>query len=260
MPKRTIWNDNIYSKNYKLEFEETGEKDDEIPESVDLIKKPSDKNNPEPDWVFKITDKDYVDNEIATVNNRINWLEITMFNELMNMRLTIEALRSSVYNEIGRLWDSVNFHDIIIMEYLNTRMTKIPVKIPIPDDYIMYFEKYGLYGTCASFWFTYFNPDTREEVRVVFNTNWSTSSASNIVAGTIRQNTVIAPNETLPSEVISFQGGVLMTDDILSEFVNVNIILPQQVFQHMVYDVDGTWLHMNLEMYTDWLVRWNPEI
>lgn len=67
--KVDIWNDNVYTDNYRLFFDDL---DTEKPEKIVLTKFDDDKNNPPNKWEFEIVDKEYIDTADAILQAQID--------------------------------------------------------------------------------------------------------------------------------------------------------------------------------------------
>lgn len=64
-----IWNDNLYTDNYRLFFDEI---DPDKPEKIILTKKDDDRNNAPNKWEFVIVDKEYIDEADQYLQNQID--------------------------------------------------------------------------------------------------------------------------------------------------------------------------------------------
>lgn len=95
--KVDIWNDNIYTDNFRLFFDDL---DITKPEKIILTKADDDKNNPPNKWEFEIVDKEYIDTADAILQAQIDVINEEISDDYCKL-IECDIIPPDMPNEVG---------------------------------------------------------------------------------------------------------------------------------------------------------------
>lgn len=142
-----IWNDNLYTDNYRLFFDEI---DPDKPEKIILTKKDDDRNNAPNKWEFVIVDKEYIDEADQHLQNQIDIINEEIADDYCKLiEVEIDFTIPTVEWGNYRIEATGNLHRTdgsIVQCHLEGLMLAEPVNDTVDVRFQMQKTSIGIYG------------------------------------------------------------------------------------------------------------------